>query len=95
MAYLATRVTRCSVDDLAKLERLLKYVNATKDRGIVFAAGYRGIEISVLIDAAYGVAHWQLRCGRRKGSGAQQISEAADRDQVEHGGGVSGTIRLD
>ena len=55
VAYLATRVTRCSVDDLAKLERLLKYVNATKDRGIVFAAGCKGIEISVLIDAAYGV----------------------------------------
>ena len=55
VAYLATRVTRCSVDDLAKLERLLKYVNATKERGLVFAAGSKGITVSVLIDAAYGV----------------------------------------
>ena len=55
VAYLATRVTRCSVDDLAKLERLLKYVNATKERGLVFAAGSKGITVSVLIDKAYGV----------------------------------------
>ena len=55
VAYLATRVTRCSVDDLGKLERLLKYVNNTKDRGIVFEAGAKGIIVSVLIDAAYGV----------------------------------------
>ena len=55
VAYLATRVTRCSVDDLAKLERLLKYVNETKDRGVVFEAGTKGIVVSVLIDAAYGV----------------------------------------
>ena len=55
VAYLATRVTRCSVDDLAKLERLLKYMNETKDRGVVFEAGAKGIVVSVLIDAAYGV----------------------------------------
>ena len=55
VAYLATRVTKCSVDDLAKLERLLKYVCGTRDRGVVFAPGNKGIEVSVLIDAAYGV----------------------------------------
>ena len=55
VAYLATRVTRCSVDDLGKLERLLKYLNDTKDRGIVFEAGAKGIVVSALIDAAYGV----------------------------------------
>ena len=49
VAYLATRVTRCSVDDPGKLERLLKYVNDTKDRGIVFEAGAKGIVLSVLI----------------------------------------------
>ena len=55
VANLATRVTRCSVDDLAKLERLLKYVNETKDGAAVFEAGTKGIVVSVLIDAAYGV----------------------------------------
>ena len=54
-AFLTTRVTKCSVDDLVKLERLLKYVCATRDRGIVFEAGSKGIVVSVLIDAAYGV----------------------------------------
>ena len=38
-----------------KLDRLLKYVSATRDRGLVFAAGSKGIVVSVLIDAAYGV----------------------------------------
>jgi hypothetical protein len=55
VAFLTTRVTKCSVDDIVKLERLLKYVCATKDRGIVFEAGSKGIVVSVLIDAAYGV----------------------------------------
>ena len=55
VAFFATRVTKCNSDDLVKLERLLKYVRCTKDRGIVFAPGDKGIEVSVLIDAAYGV----------------------------------------
>ena len=55
LAFLATRVTRCTVDDLVKLERLLKYINVTKDRGRVFAPGKPGINVSVLIDAACGV----------------------------------------
>ena len=55
VAYLATRVTQCTSDDLVKLDRLLKYLSATRDRGLVFAAGSKGIVVSVLIDAAYGV----------------------------------------
>lgn len=55
VAFLATRVTKCSIDDLVKLEQPLKYVCCTRDRGIVFAPGDKGIVISVLIDAAYGV----------------------------------------
>jgi hypothetical protein len=55
VAFLATRVTKCTVDDLAKLDRLMRYVWATRDRGIVFAPGASGIVVSVLIDAAYGV----------------------------------------
>ena len=55
VAFLTTRVTKCSVDDLVKLERVLKYVCATRDRGLVFEAGSKGIVVSVLIDAACGV----------------------------------------
>ena len=43
------------MDDLAKLERLLRYMCSTRDRGMVFAPGSKGISMSVLIDAAYGV----------------------------------------
>ena len=55
VAFLATRVTKCTVDDLAKLDRLMKYVWATRERGVMFAPGEKGIVVSVLIDAAYGV----------------------------------------
>ena len=55
VSYLATRVSKCTTDDLHKLERLMKYVRATKDRGIVFEAGDKGITVNILIDAAYGV----------------------------------------
>ena len=55
VAFLATRVTKCTVDDLAKLDRLMRYVWATRERGIVFTPGASGIVVSVLIDAAYGV----------------------------------------
>ena len=43
------------MDALAKLDQFLKYVWATRERGIVFAPGQKGIVVSVLIDAAYGV----------------------------------------
>ena len=55
VAFLATRVTKCTTDDLAKLDRLMRYVWATRERGIVFAPGTKGIIVSILIDAAYGV----------------------------------------
>ena len=55
VAYLATRVTRCTTDDVDKLKRLLKYVAATRERGVVFRPGSLGICVRVFIDAAYGV----------------------------------------
>ena len=55
LAFLATRVTKCTTDDLVKLNRLMRYVWATRERGIIFAPGDKGIVVSVLIDAAYGV----------------------------------------
>ena len=35
ISFLATRVTKCNPDDDVKLERLIKYIRHTKDRGIV------------------------------------------------------------
>ena len=55
VAFLSTRVTKCTTDDLAKLDRLMRNVWATRKRGIVFASGMKGIVVSILIDAAYGV----------------------------------------
>ena len=55
VAYLATRVTRCTTDDVDKLKRLLKYVANTRERGVIFRPGSLGICVKVFIDAAYGV----------------------------------------
>ena len=55
VAYLATRVTRCNTDDVAKLKRLLKYVSDTRERGVVLRPGSMGICVRVFIDASYGV----------------------------------------
>ena len=55
VAYLATKVTACTNDDVGKLNRLLKYVAYTMDRGVVFRPGALGICVRVYIDAAYGV----------------------------------------
>lgn len=55
IAYLATRVTRCTTADVDKLKRLLRYVASTKERGVTLRPGALGICVRVFIDAAYGV----------------------------------------
>jgi hypothetical protein len=50
-----TRVTRCTEHDWDKLTRLVRYVNYTKERGVVLRPGKRGIIVRVYIDASYGV----------------------------------------
>ena len=55
VAFLATRVSRCDSDDLEKLARLIRYIRATKDHGLVLRIGEEGMKVKVLIDAAYGV----------------------------------------
>jgi hypothetical protein len=67
VAYLATRVTKCTEDDWEKLTRLLRYVNDGKERGIVLRHGKRGIAVRVLIDASYGVhADGKSHTGRQE-----------------------------
>ena len=55
VSYLATRVHRCTKDDLIKLTRLLRYLIHTRDRGLLLRPGEKGITVSAYIDAAYGV----------------------------------------
>lgn len=55
VSFLCTRVSRCTQDDLVKLDRLHKYLRATKERGLKFHIGERGVGVSIYIDAAYGV----------------------------------------
>ena len=55
ISFLATRVTKCTPDDEDKLERLIKYIRYSRDRGIVLRPGKEGITLSMYVDAAYGV----------------------------------------
>jgi Reverse transcriptase (RNA-dependent DNA polymerase) len=57
VSYLATRVSKCTKDDLAKLLRLVRYLRETTERGLLFGPGEKGITVSTYIDAAYGVHH--------------------------------------
>ena len=50
----STRVTKCDQDDLAKLRRLLGYLRATRERGIVLRVG-KEIGVKAYIDASYGI----------------------------------------
>ena len=55
VAFLVTRVTKCDQDDMAKLRRLLLYINGSRGRGIVLKPGPRGVQLRIFVDAAYGV----------------------------------------
>jgi hypothetical protein len=55
VAFLATRVSRCTEHDWEKLVRLLRYVNVTKERGVILRPGRDGIIVKIYIDASYGV----------------------------------------
>ena len=55
VSFLATRVQRCTDDDLRKLDRLMRYIAATKEQGLVLKPGPGYRNVSVYIDAAYGV----------------------------------------
>ena len=55
VAYLATRVTKCTGDDIEKLSRVLRYIAGTKDRGVILRPGKLGVCVRLYVDAAYGV----------------------------------------
>jgi hypothetical protein len=54
VAFLSKRVLCCTVDDEAKLARLLGYLLNTRGRGLVLRIGDH-MSVSAYIDAAYGV----------------------------------------
>ena len=54
VAFLSTRVEVCDEDDLAKLHRLIRYLRASRHRGIALCIG-DFMDVSGYIDAAYGV----------------------------------------
>ena len=59
VAFLATRVTKSTLQDLGKLRRLLRYLhyshNIEHHRGIRLTPGEHGLNVRAYIDAAYGV----------------------------------------
>jgi Reverse transcriptase (RNA-dependent DNA polymerase) len=54
IAFLSTRVQAPTEDDWTKLQRLLKYINGTKDLGICLEAG-AGIVVLAYVDASFAV----------------------------------------
>ena len=55
VSYLATRVTRCTVRDVEKLHRMVRYIRWTADLGVVLRPGVLGMVDRLYVDASYGV----------------------------------------
>ena len=55
VAFLATRVNKCTTDDVDKLQRLVRYIHTTRDIGVVLRPGAGGITVRLFVDASYGV----------------------------------------
>ena len=55
VAFLATRVNKCTADDVEKLQRLVRYIHGTRDSGVVLRPGAAGISVRLFVDASYGV----------------------------------------
>jgi hypothetical protein len=55
VSFLATRVHRCTVDDVEKLQRLVRYLHGTRREGVMFRPGSRGVSVQLYVDASYGV----------------------------------------
>jgi hypothetical protein len=53
--YLATCVTHCTVLDIEKLHRLVRYIRWSLDLGVVLRPGVLGIVVRLYVDASCGV----------------------------------------
>jgi hypothetical protein len=48
-------VTKCDSDDADKLIRLIRYIRATREMGMILRPGASGIRVRLFVDASYGV----------------------------------------
>ena len=55
VAYLASRMTRCSEDNVDKLHRLVRYIRWARDTGLLLRTGSSGLMVRLFVDASYGV----------------------------------------
>eukprot|EP01033_Poteriospumella_lacustris_P014441 gene14441-10319_t len=55
VSFLTGRVQCCTEEDMAKLERLFKYLNKTKTLGLRFSGKQTDLNVQAFVDAAYGV----------------------------------------
>ena len=53
--FLTSRCQNPNIDDLAKLRRVLGYLLATRDEGLILRIGEAGVRVRAYIDAAFGV----------------------------------------
>ena len=51
MAFLSTRVTKCTDHDVEKLVRLVKYVRYSKEMGVTLRPGSMGLTVRLFADA--------------------------------------------
>ena len=54
VSFLSTRVTKSTVQDWDKLERVLRYINMTPDLGVVLRAE-EGLKVMGHVDASFAV----------------------------------------
>lgn len=54
VSFLATRVTKCDLDDFKKLQRMLRYIQRTRTQGMRLRPG-ASMEVSLWDSAFYGV----------------------------------------
>jgi hypothetical protein len=55
VSFLTTRVNKPNIDDWNKVQRVLKYINGTKDLGIILRPNKKEMNINAYFDASYGV----------------------------------------
>jgi hypothetical protein len=55
VSFLTTRVNKPDIDDWNKLQRVLKYINGTKDLRIILRPDKKKVGINAYFDASYGV----------------------------------------
>ena len=92
VAFLATRVNKCTADDEDKLKRLVRYIHTTRDSSVVLRPGAGGITVRLFVDASYGVhSDGGSHTGRCRCS-ALSIIETIDSNEVEYGSGAGGAI---